>query len=560
MTGSASPPNEAAARRHADPSVSEVDLVIVGGPQQPGPTWENGSVTGCDATPASVSAAIAGASGDAVLVLASGIPVPDRSRVQEWLAGPADAWHGGVRLGLGAHHHALTRVKPTWMLTAPVDPEVAHSSPLLSLDAVLVRRDVLDQLGGPDGSFETLTGAGLELGVRWSLGGALVRYEPSLVPAGTRSVAPPSVSDEISAVTRHFGRTWGFWALAGRQVRSRVPLRRVPAAVRSVLHGATTPHARYDTPLPATGRVDRPVSVIVPTIDRYPYLTVLLEQLAAQTVLPHEVIVVDQTAAGRRRSDLSSVAPDLPLTVIHQEVPGQSTARNAALCVATGELVLFVDDDDEVPVDLIEQHLARLVDGIDAICGGVDDATAGPPPPGFRHRRASNVFPTNNSMLRRDALEGSGLFDPAFDGGPREDHDLGLRLHSSGATLVYDPAVMVYHHHAQSGGLRTHGTRRITRASSRRSFTQRNLPTPNDSFIDMRYFTDEQYRASVSLRILTALSRSGSPLERAARALVQIALLPDTLTRLRRSHDAARARLEALAPVPTLPSARASAR
>ncbi len=87
------------------------------------------------------------------------------------------------------------------------------------------------------------------------------------------------------------------------------------------------------------------------------------------------------------------------------------------------------------------------------------------------------MFPTNNTMLRRSALERSGLFDLAFDRGSRADHDLGMRLHLAGAALVYDPDVEVYHHHAPIGGLRTHGARTVTRASARRSLTQRNLPS-----------------------------------------------------------------------------------
>ena len=132
---------------------------------------------------------------------------------------------------------------------------------------------------------------------------------------------------------------------------------------------------------------------------------------------------------------------------------------------APAELLLYIDDDDEIGPDLIAEHLRRLIDGVDASSGGVDDATAGPPPPGFRHRRASDNFPTNNTMLRRAALERSGLFDPVFDRGSRADHDLGMRLHLSGAMLIYDPDVLVFHHHAPAGGLRTHGARAVTRAS-----------------------------------------------------------------------------------------------
>src|SRR5690606_33907822 len=88
------------------------------------------------------------------------------------------------------------------------------------------------------------------------------------------------------------------------------------------------------------------VSVILPTIDRYPYLRRLLAQIAQQTYPVHEIIVVDQTPEAARQSGLEQEFPDLPLHVIVQDPPGQCTARNLALRVATGTHALFLDDDD----------------------------------------------------------------------------------------------------------------------------------------------------------------------------------------------------------------------
>ena len=71
------------------------------------------------------------------------------------------------------------------------------------------------------------------------------------------------------------------------------------------------------------------------------------------------------------------------------------------------------------------------------------------------------------SMLRRELLRASGMFDLAYDGKQCEDFDLGLRLYMRGAKAVLDPRMTVLHHHAPRGGLRIHGTRAVTRASSR---------------------------------------------------------------------------------------------
>ena len=42
------------------------------------------------------------------------------------------------------------------------------------------------------------------------------------------------------------------------------------------------------------------VSVLIPTLERYPYLRTLLDQLRSQTVRPYEIIVVDQTSAAEQ--------------------------------------------------------------------------------------------------------------------------------------------------------------------------------------------------------------------------------------------------------------------
>ena len=270
-----------------------------------------------------------------------------------------------------------------------------------------------------------------------------MRHVPSPEPTGAASDAPPSSRDGLRLVSKHMGRRWAGWAVQRSVACGEVRARDAVGLARQAMRGEREGLAHYRPPhavCDPAGR-GRTVSVIMPTIDRYPYLVPLLHQLAGQSVAPHEVIVVDQTPLDHRRGDLTEIEPDLPVTVLEIPTPGQSTARNAALQAATGELMLFLDDDDEIPPTLLADHLDRLTDGIDASCGAVDDATAGPPPEGFRHRRASNVFPTNNTMLRSAALSRSGLFDPCFDHGPRSDHDIVMRLHQSGAVLGYDPDV-----------------------------------------------------------------------------------------------------------------------
>lgn len=490
----------------------------------------------------------------AVLVLDEAFPEPDEALLARLVDGPADVWHAGVALGLDGQPRMWDHVDPLSMFSARVDPTIEVTSWRVSLRATLVRTAVLDQLGGPDPWFETLTGSGLDAGLRWIAGGALVRHVPSLVPAGAGPDWVVSNSDSLRLVVKNRGRTWGGWALQRSVMAREVGVGEGPALVSELMRSDRTvpPHYRSPGPVVDPAGTDRTVSVILPTVDRYSYLEPLLHQLAAQTATPHEVIIVDQTPLDRRRRDLADIEPDLPVTVIEITEPGQSTARNAAIGMATGELILFLDDDLDIEEGVLAGHTERLSHGIDSVSGGVDDATAGPPPEGFRHRRASDVFPAGNTMVRRSALRRSGLFDPVFDSGSRADHDLGMRLHLSGALLLYDPDVEVYHHHAPVGGLRTHGARTVTRASSRRSLTERNLPSATELYLGRKYYTGAQRKDGRRIAMLATLSGEGRAWRRVLRAVVQLLLLPSTWKDLRDTDRVAAEMFAARQPTPTL--------
>ncbi len=272
-----------------------------------------------------------------------------------------------------------------------------------------------------------------------------------------------------------------------------------------------------------------PVTVLIPTLDRYPQLFNVLDQLRHQTVAPVDVVVVDQTAHERRDTEWPERFADLPLTVIWRDTAGQCSSRNAGLAAAQGEAILFLDDDDEIEPDLIARHLAFLAAyGVDASCGVAEEVGAGALPPDFQLVRDSDVFPTNNSLLRKDALHGSGLFDLAYERGERADGDLGMRLYLAGKLLVLNPDVSVLHLHAPRGGLRQHGARVTTNAASRASLAQRQLLAPTEAYLWQRYFTDHQVDEALLIRSAAAVRARQGGLRGLARMGLMAAALPDT--------------------------------
>jgi GT2 family glycosyltransferase len=161
---------------------------------------------------------------------------------------------------------------------------------------------------------------------------------------------------------------------------------------------------------------------------------------------------------------------------------------------------------------------------------------AGPLPYQFTYERASDVFPTNNALVRREVLNRSGLFDLAYDRMSRADGDLGMRVYLSGAFMVYNPAISVLHHHAPRGGLRTHKARVITYASSRSRLLHRHLPSVSELYLEMRYFSIRQQREAQWTRVFGTFAAHGSVYRKLLKIVIGLALLPNTLLRIRQAY------------------------
>ncbi len=490
-----------------------------------------------------------------------GAPPEDLSSIVQQVG---ELWHAGLCLGQGGRPSILDFVHPTWMLQIDPSSKRSCSSWRLSLRAAVVPVDLWSRLGGVDPGFEDLDAASLEMGFRWWRGGVLLRHVPELLgrraDATSNGPAPkPALDDQLRFLRRTRGSFWATWAVHRAVLTgfdSRWELVKAwwrsrgirPAEVASVEVPGTSQDA-----VPGTSLEPNPtVAVLIPTLDRYPYLTVVVEQLERQTISPTEVVVIDQTDPSRRRR-WQDVSTGLPLRVLEQDRPGQSTARNAGLRTITADYVLFLDDDVEIEPDLIARHLAVLARfRADVSCGVTEEVGAGPLPEEFRRRRLSDVFPTCNCMARREVLNRSGLFDLAFDHGSRADADLGTRIYLAGGLMVLEPSISVLHHKAPAGGLRRHGARKVTFADSRRRLTARHLPSATEMYLAERYSSPAQVREAKVLRAFGTLKGEGGSIRKLLKLAVGWIQMPDTLLRIRRASSQAEAMLESYPRIPFL--------
>lgn len=116
------------------------------------------------------------------------------------------------------------------------------------------------------------------------------------------------------------------------------------------------------------------ISVIVPVYKVEAYLDRCLLSLTGQTYENLEILLVDDGSPDNSGAICDAWAErDKRIRVIHQENQGGGPARNAALDVARGELLAFVDSDDYIDKNFYSHLYSLLQQGADiAECGYVD--------------------------------------------------------------------------------------------------------------------------------------------------------------------------------------------
>ena len=100
-------------------------------------------------------------------------------------------------------------------------------------------------------------------------------------------------------------------------------------------------------------------SVLVCTYNRAELLRLALESLCAQTVGcdSFEVVVVDDGSTDGTATVVERFDGRLQIRYSFQENSGLAAARNHALFLAQGPIVLMHDDDDVAGPHLVEEHL-----------------------------------------------------------------------------------------------------------------------------------------------------------------------------------------------------------
>lgn len=108
------------------------------------------------------------------------------------------------------------------------------------------------------------------------------------------------------------------------------------------------------------------VSVIIPTRNRADLLHRALSSVMQQTYMRLEIIVVDDASNDGTGAVVSSMADGRIRYIRHEISRGGAAARNTGIRLCTGDVIGFLDDDDEWEAEKTEEQL-RLLRDYDAV-------------------------------------------------------------------------------------------------------------------------------------------------------------------------------------------------
>lgn len=206
------------------------------------------------------------------------------------------------------------------------------------------------------------------------------------------------------------------------------------------------------------------VSVIIPTHNRCAVLRRTLDSLNRQTFPLNavEVVVVADGCSDGTLEMLSHYQADFTLRFIEQPGQGPAAARNAGAAKATGQLLIFLDDNIKAALSLIEGHVMVHRQKPGGVVIGYLPPVLEHQTGFFRctlqnwwenmfeamrevgHRYAYTDLLSGNFSLAAELFQRMGGFNPSLY--YHEDYELGVRLHKAGVPFTFAPNALGYHH------------------------------------------------------------------------------------------------------------------
>jgi GT2 family glycosyltransferase len=247
------------------------------------------------------------------------------------------------------------------------------------------------------------------------------------------------------------------------------------------------------------------VSIIIPTYNRDEILRSTLLNILQYADQYCELIVSDQSDSHKPEIQyfLDKLVNDNKILLIKPAYPNTCNAKNEGIRAASGDIMLFFDDDVSITDDCIQSHLRRYSDPfVGAVTGKVIVQNSNQDQNivfkkrfskkdifksfffFFFRKKAAYIsrfgvaadFSGNkvreadtgigcNLSFRKEVFYKAGFFDTNFTGNAyREETDMCVRTMRAGYKIIYEPKAEIAHYMNNSGGSRTFENEKYWRA------------------------------------------------------------------------------------------------
>ena len=218
--------------------------------------------------------------------------------------------------------------------------------------------------------------------------------------------------------------------------------------------------------------MDMKLSIIIASYNRAASLLQFVRELSHQVVpdnVDWEVVIVDNNSTDGTRSAIAPLVEENSrrYKYLLESRQGKSMALNTGLRAATGEILVFTDDDcvpDPKWLATIAMEFASDA-SLSVLGGRVELYDKQDRPVTIRNFPDRTLIESRdqlflfligaNMSIRRKVLDAVGEFDPFLGPGSRigavmEDLDLLYRVYRKKFKIVYSPDVLVYHNHGRA--------------------------------------------------------------------------------------------------------------
>jgi glycosyltransferase involved in cell wall biosynthesis len=217
-----------------------------------------------------------------------------------------------------------------------------------------------------------------------------------------------------------------------------------------------------DARAPFSARPPEGISVVYPTRDRPQFITQSLTALLQNTVLPDEIVVVDQSRTDASRRAITALGSPLIVHVGSTET-GLSRARNTGIRSSRFSIIGFIDDDCIPALNWIASAKSVIQRAPEsAVWVGkvfyeeryiTDEVIQASPETCYSLKGTNDPWrfgpAGGNSFFPRKTFDRVGLFDPLLGQGSEfpssEDGDMVYRIFKANLQVTYSDRIRSYH-------------------------------------------------------------------------------------------------------------------